>query len=141
MKKKIIYIIVLLMLFMPMFDVIAETYNNYDKDGIVSCGSNLVSGIPVLIPKVVKIGYTIIQVAVPVLLVVMGSLDLIKGLYAQKEDEIKKGQQTFIKRLIAAALIFFVFAITKVIVSFAADGTSNRILECAECFLEAKCDS
>lgn len=141
MKKKIIYLLIFLMLFMPMFDVIAETYNNYDKDGIVSCGSNLVSGIPVLIPKVVKIGYTIIQVAVPILLVVMGSLDLIKGLYASKEDEIKKGQQTFIKRLIAAALIFFVFAITKVIVSFAADGTSSSILECAECFLEAKCDS
>lgn len=141
MKKKILYILILLMIFVPMISVGADTYDNYNKDGLVSCGSNLVSNIPILIPKVVKIGYTIIQVAVPILLVVMGSLDLVKGLYASKEDEIKKGQQTFIKRLIAAALIFFVFAITKVVVSFAADGTSSKILECAECFLEAKCDS
>ncbi len=141
MKKKIIYIIVLLMLFVPMFTVGADTYNNYNKDGIVSCGSNLVTGIPILIPNVVKTAYIIIQVAVPVLLVVMGSFDLMKGLTAQKEDEIKKGQQIFIKRLVSAAIIFFVFAIAKVIISFAADESSGRILECAQCFLEAECDS
>ena len=139
MKKKIIYIIVLLMLFMPMFDVIAETYNNYDKDGIVSCGSNLVSGIPVLIPKVVKIGYTIIQVAVPVLLVVMGSLDLIKGLYAQKEDEIKKGQQTFIKRAIAAVIVFFVIQVVQIIVRFVS-GNDQNIASCFNCFINGKAE-
>jgi len=75
-----------------------------------------------------------IQIAVPVVLVIFGSLDLFKGIIASKEDEIKKGQQTFIKRLIAAAIIFFVVAIVKIIVSLVADD-SNKIMPCVNCFL------
>jgi hypothetical protein len=79
-------------------------------------------------------------VAVPVVLVIMGSLDLFKGISAQKEDDIKKGRQMFVKRLIAAALVFFVFVIVKLVVGFAADGTGSKIMNCAQCFIEGKCD-
>ena len=140
-NKKRFYLMLLLITFIPLISGNAETYDNFDPDGIVSCGENLITGIPTMITQTVRIAYIIIQVAVPVVLVVMGSLDLFKGISAQKEEEIKKGQQMFIKRLVAAAIIFFVFAITKVIISFAADGTSSKILNCAECFLENKCDS
>ena len=141
MKKKILYCIILLMIFIPLLNVGAETYDNIDPDAIVSCGEGLVEDIPIMLTQTIRIAYILIQVAVPVVLVVMGSLDLFKGISAQKEEDIKKGQQMFIKRLIAAAIVFFVFAITKVIISFAADGTSSKILQCAECFLEEKCDS
>ena len=141
MKKKILYFIILLMIFIPLLNVGAQTYDNIDTDAIVSCGEGLVEDIPTMLTQTVRIAYILIQVAVPIVLVVMGSLDLFKGISAQKEEDIKKGQQMFIKRLIAAAIVFFVFAITKVIISFAADGTSSKILQCAECFLENKCDS
>lgn len=142
MKKKILCLLMLLMLFVPSLTVKgADKYDNYYPKAIVSCGEGYVTNIPTMLTDTVKTAYTIIQVAVPVVLVVMGSLDLFKGISAQKEDDIKKGQQIFIKRLISAAIVFFVFAITKVIVSFAADNSSNKILQCAECFLEAKCDS
>lgn len=113
--------------------------NNYNPNGLVSCGG-LIDNIPTMIPKVVSIVYTIIQIAVPIVLVVMGSLDLLKGITAQKEDEIKKGQQIFIKRLIAAAIVFFTFVIVKFVISLVADASGNAILECAECFLENKCN-
>ena len=58
-----------------------------------------------------------------------------------EEDEIKKGQQAFVKRLIYAALVFFVLVIVKVLISAVADSSGSKILECAECFLEGKCDS
>ena len=112
--------------------------NNYNPNGLVSCGG-LIDNIPTMIPKVVSIVYTIIQIAVPIVLVVMGSLDLFKGITAQKEDEIKKGQQIFIKRLIAAAIVFFTFVIVKFVISLVADTSGNAILECAECFLENDC--
>lgn len=112
--------------------------DNYNLEGLVSCGG-LIDNIPTLIPKVVSIIYTVIQIAVPVVLVIMGSLDLFKGITAQKEDEIKKGQQTFIKRLIAAAIVFFTFVIVKFVISLVADTSGNAILECAECFLENDC--
>lgn len=112
---------------------------NY-SDVYKSCGGGYLKEIPELVPKVVKLAYTIIQIAVPVVLVIMGSLDLFKGISAQKEDEIKKGQQAFVKRLIYAAIVFFVLVIVKVLISAVADSSGSKILECAECFLEGKCD-
>ena len=138
--KKILNVCFILLISLIFIDIVgAETYNNYSP-ATVSCGDGLLTSIPNAIPKVVSIAYTILQIAVPVILVVTGSLDLFKGLSAQKEDEIKKGQQMFVKRLIAAALIFFVFVIVKVVVSFVADGDSVAIMECAECFINHNCD-
>lgn len=138
--KKILNICFILLISLIFIDIVgAETYNNYSP-ATVSCGDGLLTGIPNAIPKVLSIAYTIIQIAVPVVLVVIGSLDLFKGITANKEDEMKKGQQMFIKRLIAAALIFFVFVIVKVVVSFVVEGDSTRIMECAECFINNNCD-
>lgn len=141
MKKKNIVILFLCIFFVGISLVSAETYDNIDADALLSCGNGMMTDIPSLIPKVVSIAYTVIQIAVPVVLVIMGSLDLFKGITAQKEDEIKKSQQLFVKRLIAAALVFFAFVITKVLISAVADGTGADILECTECFIEDDCDS
>ena len=45
---------------------------------------------------------------VPVIVMVFGILDFIKAIAADKEDEMKKAQGRFVKRLIAAALIFII---------------------------------
>lgn len=140
MKKKILVLIFAIALLIIVDPVIADTYNNYDKNGLVSCGGGLVDNIPSLIPKVISIVYTIIQIAVPIVLVIIGSLDLLKGVIAQKEDDIKKGRQMFIKRLIAAALVFFVFVIVKLVISFVADSSNLSIMECAQCFIENECN-
>ena len=71
---------------------------------------------------------------VPVILVLFGMIDLMKAVIAGKEDEIKKNQMTFVKRLIAAALVFFVFVIVKLLVSFVADD-STKIMNCVNCFI------
>ena len=115
------------------------TQTNYSTN-YKSCGGGYVDEIPALAPKIIKIVYLVIQIAVPVVLVIVGSLDLFKGISAQKEDEIKKGQQIFVKRLIYAALVFFVFVIVKVLISAVADTTGSSVLECAECFIADKCD-
>ena len=44
----------------------------------------------------------------PVLVIVLGILDFIKAIGADKEDEMKKAQKNFIIRLIAAALVFII---------------------------------
>lgn len=62
----------------------------------------------VTILGVVRTALTIIQIAVPILLIIMGSLDLMKAVMAGKEDEIKKSQNTFVKRAIAAVIVFFI---------------------------------
>lgn len=144
MKKKVLSICLILLISFIFIDIVgAETYNNYNANVVpVSCGDGLVTNIPPLIPKVVSYAYIIIQIAVPIILVIMGSLDLMKGITAQKEDEIKKGQQLFVKRLISAAIIFFVFIIVKFLISIIAKDTNsgNRIIDCTQCFINNDCD-
>ena len=77
----------------------------------------------------------VLQIAVPILLVVFGMLDLMKAVIAQKEDEIKKGQQTFIKRLVAAIIFFFIIAIVKFAIS-AISKDNGDIISCMNCFIE-----
>ncbi len=111
------------------------------ESGTLSCGNYYVSDIPTSIPRVTRILYLLIQIIVPIALVILGMLDLMKAISAQKDDEIKKGQQTFIKRLIAAAIVFFAFAIVKVAVGLFAD-SSSEIVDCMNCFLRGSdyCD-
>jgi len=95
--------------------------------------------------KIVEVVHTIIlaiQIVVPIVLVIFGMIDLAKAVMGQKEDEIKKGQQTLIKRVIAAAIVFFVVTIVKMLVSFLADGTgAGSIYSCVDCFIEGKTDA
>jgi len=82
-------------------------------------------GIPSKLAHVIYLIIRAIQVVVPILLIIWGMLDLGKAVMAQKEDEIKKGQQTFVKRVIAAILVFFVVAITELIIGLFAEGGST----------------
>ncbi len=50
----------------------------------------------------------VIQFAVPVILIIIGSIDLVKAVTAGKEDDVKKNQKVLIKRAIAAVLVFLV---------------------------------
>lgn len=115
-----------------------QAYENYTYETI-SCGGGYLTGIPTTLPKILNIVYVALQIAVPVILVILGSLDLFKAITAGKDDEIKKGQQTFIKRLIVAVIIFFSFAIVKFVISFVDDRNSTKILNCADCLLNNNC--
>lgn len=57
---------------------------------------------------IVRFVLTIIQWVVPVILILLGTIDLVKAVIAGKEDDIKKHQQTLIKRAIAAVIVFLV---------------------------------
>ncbi len=127
-------------------EVGTSTESNKTSTGATSTGTasiNELSGCAAVLPGVdidPKIPNTvhniimIIQIIVPVLLVVFGMMDLVKAVMGQKEDEIKKGQQTLIKRVIAAAIVFFVIAIVKLVISFVSDNNGG-IMNCANCFL------
>ena len=93
------------------------------------------------IPNTVSTIITVIKIVVPILLVIFGMMDLFKGIVAQKEDEIKKGQQMFIKRLIAGALVFFVITIVQMLISFVAEKGSSRdnMMSCVNCFIKGDC--
>lgn len=85
-------------------------------------------------PYIVSTIILIIKIAVPILLIIFGMLDLGKAVIASKEDEIKKGQQMFIKRAIAAVIVFFVIQIVQIIVRFVS-GNDESVANCFNCFI------
>lgn len=80
----------------------------------------------------------IIKFAIPILLIIFGMLDLGKGVVASKEDEIKKGQHTFIKRLFAGVIVFFMISITQLIISLIDKDSNGGIWTCANGILNGK---
>lgn len=137
MKRKIIFISVLVVMVSIFFTtpVLAQTKN------IASCDAAISSTVIIdeKIPNVVGTAILIIKIVVPILLVVFGMIDLVKGVVAQKEDEIKKGQQIFIKRLISGVIVFFVFTIVQLLISLVAGEENKNILACADCFINRDC--
>lgn len=99
----------------------------------VTCG-NLGFKFDESLPKIVNIVVFAIKVFVPLLLIIFGMLDLGKAVIAQKDDEIKKGQQTLIKRVIAAAIVFFVVTIAQLLVNVVGGSDSSNISNCISCF-------
>lgn len=104
-----------------------------NTNGLYKCGS-LDLEFSGTIPYVISTIVTIIKIVVPVLLIIFGMIDFLKSVTASKEDEIKKGQQTFIKRLIAAIIVFFVIQIVQLVVKFAS-GNDESIVKCFDCFV------
>lgn len=67
---------------------------------------------------IVKFALKIIQWVVPVVLIFLGTLDLVKAVIAGKEEDIKKNQHTLIKRVIAAIIVFLVPTIVSVLMGW-----------------------
>ena len=66
--------------------------------------------------KLIKHGIIpLIQIGIPIILILLGMLDLGKAVMASKEDEIKAAQKLLVKRLVYAVAIFFVVLIVQVV--------------------------
>ncbi len=55
------------------------------------------------------------RIIVPILVIGLGLVDLGKAVMASKEDEMKKAQKTFIKRVIIGVAFFFIPALVNII--------------------------
>ena len=75
------------------------------------CGQEAVQNVFGLLGIVV----TAIKVAIPIILIVFGMLDMGKAVTSGKDDEIKKQLMAFIRRAIAAVLVFFIPSIVGLI--------------------------
>ena len=63
------------------------------------------------------VGYVmmVFKIVIPIILIIMGMVDLGKAVVSSKEDEIKKSTQSLLKRAIAGIIIFFIPTIIGVI--------------------------
>ena len=120
-----------------MLENMTNVLANFVNDQTYTCGGEdfTFEGI---FPQVVSVVVTVIKIGIPILLIILGMIDLGKAVVAQKEDEIKKGQSLFIRRLISALLVFLVVFIVQLVVRFVASGENADISQCINCFVSGK---
>lgn len=70
--------------------------------------------------------FSIIQIGVPILLIIMGTIDLAKAVMSSDDQEIKKATGKFVKRVIYAIALFFVVTIVTLIMNLVADNTTEE---------------
>ena len=100
-------------------------------DGVCTTYLGNATGIPFKVAYMIALAVRIIQIVVPILLIIWGMLDLGKAVIAQKEDEIKKGQSTFIKRLIVVVIV-------KLLVGLVSDDEGGTLAGCIDEVLDCK---
>lgn len=74
--------------------------------------------------------FTIVKFAIPLILIIYGMLDFGRAVMAGEEKEIKEKQKLFIKRLIAAVMVFFIFAIVDLILGVIVPEEQDSIMRC-----------
>ena len=84
--------------------------------------------------------FFILKIVVPIILIVMGSIDLAKAVAASKDDEIKKAVGSLVKRAVLGVLIFFIPTILNFVVELIGgddiyDENSGTFGRCTYCML------
>lgn len=106
-------------------------------DVVLNCGGDIPLRMNEMIPRLTSTIVTLIKVGVPILLIFFGMLDLGKAVMAQKEDEIKKGQQMFIKRLITAVIVYLVIFVVQLVFNVVAnDDAEGSMWNCVSCMID-----
>lgn len=104
------------------------------------CGN--LDHIPKNLPVFSTALYKVIKFLVPVILILMGVLDFAKAVMSKDENEMNSQKQKFIRRLIAAVLIFFALSLVQFIVNLT--GTADTSTSsCIDCFINNanKCET
>ena len=57
----------------------------------------------------------IIRIVIPVIIILLGTIDLGKAVLAGEDKKIKEAQKAFIKRLIYGVAVFFIFTFVKIV--------------------------
>ncbi len=79
------------------------------------------------IVSVIKNGvFPLVQIGIPILLIVFGTLDLGKAVIASDEKEVKAAQGRLVKRFIYAAAVFFVVTLVSVVMGIVAKGDAEN---------------
>ena len=92
----------------------------------ITCGSGAESfTVPGGIAGIIHIIILIIQIAVPIMLIIWGMIDFAKSTIGGSEDDIKKGQKIFVRRLIAAIIVFLIITITQLVITAVGSATGS----------------
>lgn len=75
----------------------------------------------------------VIRIVIPILIILLGTIDLGKAVMAGEDKQIKEAQKMFIKRLIYGVAVFFVVTIVTAVFSMIGNATEASSSVCLKC--------
>ena len=80
--------------------------------------------------RIIKNGvFPVLQIGIPIILIVLGTLDLAKAVISSDDKAVKEAQSKLIKRCIYAILVFFIVTLINLVFSMVGNITGNEALE------------
>ncbi len=117
--QNLLFIIIFVMILGASINVFADTVT---CDGVFT---------PKLLSVLKDYVYTPIKWATPIILILLTSLDFSKVVFAGKKEEMDKAKNNFLKRLVAALIIFFAPDVVKLLIDLV---QQNSIKSCLDKF-------
>lgn len=135
-NRYIKFLFVLVCLFLISDNVNAAGFiNDIDKQYVTCNGAELPYGIPYIIHNIIDL----IKIATPIILIILGMLDFGKAVAASDEKQMKDASSKFIRRAIAAVVIFFVIAIVQFVFNEVVSDNKGA-MGCFDCFITGDCN-
>ncbi len=103
----------------------------------IAVGTDACGGLLAIVKIIRKGIMPIVQIFIPILLIVFGTVDLGKAVISSDEKEVKQAQSRLIKRCIYAVAIFLVVTLVTVIMNIVAVGVSDGTGSWSECWSAA----
>ena len=76
----------------------------------------------------------LIKFGIPIVLIVLGTIDLGKAVMASKDDEMKKAQTTLLKRVIYAVVIFLLVTIVQLVMGLVSSNANQEAISWQSCW-------
>lgn len=93
--------------------------------GVVGNVSDNCGGLEPIVRIIKKGVFPIVQIGIPILLIVFGTIDLGKAVISSDDKEVKQAQSRLIKRCIYAVAIFFITTLVSIIMSLVGRGADQ----------------
>ena len=91
-----------------------------------------------VIPSITLLVVNLIKIAIPIILIIFGMLDLAKAVMSNDEKEMKGAQTKLMKRVIYAVLVFLVVSIGQLLFGVLSNNDSENVGDmstCITCFV------
>lgn len=108
------------------------SFVNAESTTYMGCGEQI--GIPYDLPGFVREILNIIKIFVPIILIIIASVDLIKVVVSGENEAVSKAVSKLIKRSISAASIFFVVTLVQLLMNLLGRNTDS-FMACFSCFI------
>lgn len=69
--------------------------------------------------------FPLLQIGIPIILVILGTVDLAKAVISSDDKEVKAAQSRLIKRILYAAVIFFMTTIVSLVMNIIATSSGG----------------